>query len=144
MQGCNTVWTHVNGAAPTSHTTKHFLQENIITMVQDDLANNFMNPHPGKLYNKPGGPNVYKDVKLVSNALLSARPLLILSLHVCSLMARLSTLFLNVQDYTGPAVTAKTFLQVLAGKRVCSLFLKVLFMLESCCTAHMFHTRLAA
>ncbi|CAK0784835.1 hypothetical protein CVIRNUC_008040 [Coccomyxa viridis] len=59
-------------------------EENIITMVQDDLANNFMNPHPGKLYNKPGGPNVYKDVKL---------------------------------DYTGPAVTAKTFLQVLAGKR---------------------------
>ena len=42
-------------------------------MVQDDLANNFMNPHPGKLYNKPGGPNVYKDVKLVSNPALSAR-----------------------------------------------------------------------
>ncbi len=41
------------------------LQENIITMVQDDLAKNFMNPHPGKIYNRPGGPNVYKDVTLV-------------------------------------------------------------------------------
>ena len=34
-------------------------------MVQDDLAKNFMNPHPGKIYNRPGGPNVYKDVTLV-------------------------------------------------------------------------------
>ncbi|CAL5223295.1 g5786 [Coccomyxa viridis] len=59
-------------------------EENIITMVQDDLAKNFMNPHPGKIYNKPGGPNVYKDVTL---------------------------------DYTGAAVTAQTFLQVLAGKK---------------------------
>ena len=41
------------------------MQENIITMVQDDLAKNFMNPHPGKVYNRPGGPNVYKDVPLV-------------------------------------------------------------------------------
>ena len=41
-------------------------QENIITMVQDDLAKNFMNPHPGKMYNRPGGPDVYEDVKLVS------------------------------------------------------------------------------
>ena len=56
-----------------SHTSKHRLQENIITMVQDDLANNFMNPHPGRLYNKPGGPNVYKDVKLVSKSALSAQ-----------------------------------------------------------------------
>ncbi len=43
------------------------MQENIITMVQDDLAKNFMNPHPGKIYNKPGGPNVYKDVTLVGS-----------------------------------------------------------------------------
>ena len=34
-------------------------------MVQDDLAKNFMNPHPGKIYNQPGGPNVYEDVTLV-------------------------------------------------------------------------------
>ena len=35
-------------------------------MVQDDLAKNFMNPHPGKIYNRPGGPDVYEDVELVS------------------------------------------------------------------------------
>ena len=72
MQACNSVCTYIQGAPLELHTSKHPLQENIITMVQDDLASNFMNPHPGKLYNKPGGPNVYKDVKLVSKAAFSA------------------------------------------------------------------------
>lgn len=40
-------------------------EENIITMVQDDLANNYMNPHPGKVFNRPHGPDVYKGVPLV-------------------------------------------------------------------------------
>lgn len=40
-------------------------------MVQDDLAKNFMNPHPGKIYNRPGGPDVYEDVKLVSTFMRS-------------------------------------------------------------------------
>jgi len=48
------------------------LQENIITMVQDDLAENFMNPHPGKIYNQPGGPDVYEDVKLVRKYISSS------------------------------------------------------------------------
>lgn len=40
-------------------------EENIIVMVQDDIAHNYMNPHPGKVFNKPNGPNVYEDVPLV-------------------------------------------------------------------------------
>jgi hypothetical protein len=40
-------------------------EDNIIVMVQDDLANNYMNPHPGKVYNKPNGPDVYEGVPLV-------------------------------------------------------------------------------
>ena len=34
-------------------------------MVQDDLAHNYMNPHPGKVFNRPHGPDVYKGVPLV-------------------------------------------------------------------------------
>ncbi|CAL8462896.1 g2430 [Coccomyxa elongata] len=59
-------------------------EENIIVMVQDDIAHNYMNPHPGKVFNKPNGPNVYEGVPL---------------------------------DYTGEAVNARNFLQVLAGKK---------------------------
>ncbi|KAK9907315.1 hypothetical protein WJX75_001305 [Coccomyxa subellipsoidea] len=59
-------------------------EENIIVMMQDDIAHNYMNPHPGKVFNKPNGPDVYKGVPL---------------------------------DYTGEAVNARNFLQVLAGKK---------------------------
>ena len=34
-------------------------------MMQDDIAHNYMNPHPGKVFNKPNGPDVYKGVPLV-------------------------------------------------------------------------------
>ncbi|KAK9806827.1 hypothetical protein WJX72_004028 [[Myrmecia] bisecta] len=38
--------------------------DNIIVMMEDDIANNAMNPHPGKIFNRPGGPDVYKGVPL--------------------------------------------------------------------------------
>uniref|UniRef100_A0A061QGT2 legumain n=2 Tax=Tetraselmis sp. GSL018 TaxID=582737 RepID=A0A061QGT2_9CHLO len=37
--------------------------ENIIVMMADDLAANPSNPHPGELYNRPGGPDVYDGIK---------------------------------------------------------------------------------
>lgn len=40
-------------------------EENIIVMMQDDIAHNYMNPHPGKVYNKPNGQDVYEGVPLV-------------------------------------------------------------------------------
>lgn len=39
--------------------------DHIVVMMADDLANNIMNPHPGKLFNRPYGPDVYEGVPLV-------------------------------------------------------------------------------
>ncbi|XP_042203081.1 legumain-like [Homarus americanus] len=36
--------------------------DHIIVMMYDDIANNSMNPHPGVIINRPGGPNVYTGV----------------------------------------------------------------------------------
>eukprot|EP00884_Botryococcus_braunii_P000248 jgi/Botrbrau1/10223/Bobra.0362s0013.1 len=59
-------------------------EDHIVLMIQDDLAHNEFNPHPGKIFNKPRGPNVYEGVK---------------------------------PDYTGEAVNAQMFLDVLAGNK---------------------------
>ncbi|CAH1731446.1 unnamed protein product [Aphis gossypii] len=37
-------------------------EENIITMMVDDIAYNIRNPTPGEIINKPKGPNVYQGV----------------------------------------------------------------------------------
>ncbi len=47
--------------------------DHIVVMVYDDIANDFQNPHPGKLFNKPGGPDVYKGLPKVSKAILPLR-----------------------------------------------------------------------
>ena len=39
--------------------------DHIVVMHTNDLAGNFMNPHPGQIFNKPGGPDVYEGVPLV-------------------------------------------------------------------------------
>jgi len=39
-------------------------EENIITMMFDDIANNTENPTPGVIVNHPDGPNVYDGVKI--------------------------------------------------------------------------------
>jgi len=38
-------------------------EENIVTMMYDDIANNEENPYPGKIFNRPNGPDVYAGVK---------------------------------------------------------------------------------
>lgn len=40
--------------------------DNIITMMYDDIAHNQQNPHPGKIFNRPNGENVYVDIPIVS------------------------------------------------------------------------------
>ncbi|KDD72820.1 C13 peptidase, partial [Helicosporidium sp. ATCC 50920] len=37
-------------------------EDRIITLMYNDVANNAANPHPGKLFNKPGGGDVYDGV----------------------------------------------------------------------------------
>nr|ABO26629.1 legumain [Haliotis discus discus] len=39
-------------------------EERIITMMYDDIANNRENPTPGKIINRPDGPDVYHGVKI--------------------------------------------------------------------------------
>ncbi|KAI1701628.1 peptidase c13 family domain-containing protein [Ditylenchus destructor] len=39
-------------------------EENIVTMMYDDIANNQQNPYPGKLFNSPKGKDVYAGVKI--------------------------------------------------------------------------------
>uniref|UniRef100_A0A914HM55 legumain n=1 Tax=Globodera rostochiensis TaxID=31243 RepID=A0A914HM55_GLORO len=39
-------------------------KERIITMMFDDIANNKHNPYKGKIFNEPGGKDVYKGVKI--------------------------------------------------------------------------------
>ncbi|VDK65124.1 unnamed protein product [Anisakis simplex] len=39
-------------------------EEHIITMMYDDIANSEDNPYPGKLFNRPHGPDVYHGVKI--------------------------------------------------------------------------------
>ena len=50
--------------------------DHIVVMMADDLANNIMNPHPGKLFNRPYGPDVYDGVPLVRWSLGSLHLLL--------------------------------------------------------------------
>ena len=38
--------------------------DNIVVMMYDDVANHKKNPFKGKLFNKPGGPDVYKGVNV--------------------------------------------------------------------------------
>lgn len=40
-------------------------EDRIITLMYNDVANNAANPHPGKLFNKPGGGDVYDGVVVV-------------------------------------------------------------------------------
>ena len=40
--------------------------ERIIVMAYDDIARNEENPHPGKLFNAPGGADVYAGMRIVS------------------------------------------------------------------------------
>ncbi|KAL4452145.1 hypothetical protein ABPG75_007807 [Micractinium tetrahymenae] len=39
-------------------------EDHIITMMYDDIADHPSNPHPGKLFNRPKGPDVYTGVKI--------------------------------------------------------------------------------
>ena len=42
------------------------LEDNIVVMMTDDIAANPSNPHPHQLFNRPGGPDVYEGVPIVS------------------------------------------------------------------------------
>lgn len=37
---------------------------NIVTIMADDLATSPENPYPGQLFNRPGGPDVYRGLPI--------------------------------------------------------------------------------
>ena len=39
--------------------------DHIVVMHADDIAENMQNPHVGKVFNQPGGPDVYHDLPKV-------------------------------------------------------------------------------
>ncbi|KAJ1364385.1 hypothetical protein KIN20_024474 [Parelaphostrongylus tenuis] len=39
-------------------------EDNVIVMMYDDIASDPSNPYPGKLFNKPHGPDVYHGLKI--------------------------------------------------------------------------------
>lgn len=39
--------------------------DHIVVMVYDDIASSFENPHQGQIFNRPGGPDVYKGMPKV-------------------------------------------------------------------------------
>ena len=39
--------------------------DHIVVMVYDDIASSIENPHQGQVFNRPGGPNVYKGMPKV-------------------------------------------------------------------------------
>ncbi|KHN76896.1 Legumain [Toxocara canis] len=57
---------HQAGACHAFHVLRDHgvADENIILMMYDDIANHKENPNPGKIFNRPGGPNVYDGVKI--------------------------------------------------------------------------------
>ena len=72
--------------------------ENIITMIYDDIAHSPDNPHKGEIYNQPGGENVYAGFK---KGELDEQYLFPMKFPL---------------DYTGEDVTAENFLAVLKGR----------------------------
>jgi legumain len=68
VAGSNSWWNYRH-QADISH-AYHVLKnhgvnpDNIVTMMYDDIANNDQNPFPGKIFNRPGGPDVYAGVKI--------------------------------------------------------------------------------
>ncbi|CAJ0591770.1 unnamed protein product [Cylicocyclus nassatus] len=57
---------HQADACHAYHTLKNhgIPEENIVTMMYDDIAHNKQNPYPGKIFNRPHGEDVYKGVKI--------------------------------------------------------------------------------
>jgi Peptidase C13 family len=39
--------------------------DHIVVMVYDDIASSIENPHKGQIFNRPGGPDVYKGMPKV-------------------------------------------------------------------------------
>ena len=129
-------------------------ETNIIHFAFDDIAHNFHNPFPGKIFNKPDGKDVYKGCKIDyrKHDVTPSNYLKVLKGEKTSSTPKVlestanDTVFLNFADHGAPGLIAfpSTYLyatdllsafQTMASKK---MFGKLIYYLESCESGSMF------
>ena len=131
--------------------------ENIILMMQDDVANSSENPFPGQLFNKPGEnpPDVYKGCKVDYSGDIVTGDLFQQVLTGDAKKAKgkvlksgpSDTVFVNFVDHGGPGIiafpngpvfTVKQLSQTLKTMQSKHMFKQMVFYMEACESGSMF------
>jgi len=131
--------------------------ENIILMMQDDVANDSENPFKGQLYNKPGNntPDVYKGCKVdYSGKKVTAQLFMdVLTGNAQRAQGKVlkstekDTVFVNFVDHggvglvafpNGPVLTVKDLSQTLKTMQSQKMFKQLVFYMEACESGSMF------
>ena len=131
--------------------------ENIILMMQDDVAKSSENPFPGQLFNKPGNdsPDVYKGCKVdYSGDIVTAQLFLdVLTSNTTGAKGKVlksteeDTVFVNFVDHGGPGIVAfpngpflhvKDLSKTLKTMQSKKMFKQLVFYMEACESGSMF------
>mmetsp|Transcript_55349 Transcript_55349/g.123702 ORF Transcript_55349/g.123702 Transcript_55349/m.123702 type:complete len:449 (-) Transcript_55349:96-1442(-) len=131
--------------------------DNIILMMQDDVANSDENPFPGQLFNKPGddSPDVYKDCKIdYSGDVVTGQLFMdVLTGNKKGAKGKVlksgpsDTVFVNFVDHGGPGIiafpngpvlTVKELTKTLKTMESKKMFKQMVFYMEACESGSMF------
>ena len=131
--------------------------DNIILMMQDDVANSSENPFPGQLFNKPGEnpPDVYKGCKVdYSGDIVTGKLFMdVLTGNTEGAKGKVlksgasDTVFVNFVDHGGPGIvafpngpvlTVKELSQTLKTMQSKQMFKQMVFYMEACESGSMF------
>mmetsp|Transcript_44266 Transcript_44266/g.105388 ORF Transcript_44266/g.105388 Transcript_44266/m.105388 type:complete len:441 (+) Transcript_44266:67-1389(+) len=131
--------------------------DNIILMMQDDVANSEENPFPGQLFNKPGEnpPDVYKGCKVdYSGDIVTGKLFMdVLTGNTEGAKGKVlksgasDTVFVNFVDHGGPGIvafpngpvlTVKELSQTLKTMQSKQMFKQMVFYMEACESGSMF------
>lgn len=131
--------------------------ENIILMMQDDVAKDSENPFPGQLFNKPGNdsPDVYKGCKVdYAGDIVTAQLFLdVLTGNTTGAKGKIlksteeDTVFVNFVDHggvgivafpNGPFLHVKELSQTLKKMQSQKMFKQLVFYMEACESGSMF------
>lgn len=134
-------------------------RDHIVVMAADDIAQDSENPMPGKVFNMPGGPNVYEGVRIdYRGADVTAENFLSVLLGDAAAMAGKGTgrvvdssphdkLFVFYSDHgaagvlgmpTGPFLYADEFIKTLKKKHSKKGFKEAVLYIEACESGSMF------
>ncbi|CAE7241244.1 Lgmn, partial [Symbiodinium sp. CCMP2592] len=131
--------------------------DNIILMMQDDVANSSENPFPGQLFNKPGddSPDVYKGCKVdYSGDIVTGQLFMdVLTGNTEGAKGKVlksgasDTVFVNFVDHGGPGIiafpngpvlTVKELSKTLKTMQSKHMFKEMVFYMEACESGSMF------